>query len=260
MAQPALRLRPHRRSYVVIPARLASTRLARKMLLRETGRTLLQHTWESAGAASRPVEAWIATDSEEIAAEARRFGANVIMTDPACASGTDRVAQAARQLPDADILVNVQGDEPEVSGEAIDLAVRLLEDDPDAVMSTVAAPLRDKESLHNPACVKVVFDQCRRALYFSRSPIPHARDWSDHLLTVDPPYFHQHMGLYAYRRDFLFKLAETPRCDLEKLESLEQLRVLAMGHTILVGVVEKPTAGIDTPEDYRAFVARYRGR
>jgi 3-deoxy-manno-octulosonate cytidylyltransferase (CMP-KDO synthetase) len=230
------------------------------MLLKGTGRTLIQHTWESAGTASRPVEMWIAADDEEIAAEARRFGANVIMTDPMCPSGTDRVAQSALQLPDADILVNVQGDEPEVSGEAIDLAIRLLEDDPDAVMSTVAAPLRNKEALHNPACVKVVFDQCRRALYFSRSPIPHAREWSDHLLTADPPYYHQHMGLYAYRRDFLFKLAQTPRCDLEKLESLEQLRVLAMGQTILVGVVAKPTTGIDTPEDYRAFVARYRAR
>jgi 3-deoxy-manno-octulosonate cytidylyltransferase (CMP-KDO synthetase) len=206
------------------------------------------------------VETWIAADSEEIAAEARRFGASVIMTDPNCASGTDRVAEAARQLPEADILVNVQGDEPEVAGEAIDLAIRLLEDNPDAVMSTVAAPLRDKENLHNPACVKVVFDHAGRALYFSRSPIPHAREWSDRLLTDNPPHYYQHMGLYAYRRDFLFQLAQTPRCDLEKLESLEQLRVLAMGQTILVGVVEKPTVGIDTPEDYRAFVNRCQGR
>jgi 3-deoxy-manno-octulosonate cytidylyltransferase (CMP-KDO synthetase) len=230
------------------------------MLLRETGRPLVQHTWESACKASRPAETWIAADSEEIAAEARRFGANVLLTDPNCASGTDRVAEAARQLPDADILVNVQGDEPEVSGAAIDLAVQLLDDNPDAVMSTVAAPLRDKESLDNPACVKVVFDDAGRALYFSRSRIPHVREWNDRLLQDDPPHFYQHMGLYAYRRDFLFQLAQTPRSDLEKLESLEQLRVLAMGQTILVGVVEKPTVGIDTPEDYRAFVRRWKER
>lgn len=260
MAHPAPKLHLHRRAYAVIPARLASLRLPRKMLLAETGKTLVQHTWESACRSTRPIEVCIAADSEELAAEARRFGAKVLLTDPNCASGTDRVAEAARQIPDADILVNIQGDEPEVSGDAIDLAIRLLEDNPDAVMSTVAAPLRNKENLDNPACVKVVFDHAGRALYFSRSRIPHVRDWDDRLLTDDPPHFYQHMGLYAYRREFLFQLAQMPRSDLEKLESLEQLRVLAMGQTILVGVVEHPTAGIDTPEDYRAFVRRWKER
>jgi 3-deoxy-manno-octulosonate cytidylyltransferase (CMP-KDO synthetase) len=230
------------------------------MLLRETGKPLIQHTWESACQASSPVEVWIAADSEEIAVEARAFGANVLLTDPNCPSGTDRVAEAARQLPEADILVNVQGDEPEVSTEAIDLAVGLLQDNPDAVMSTIATPLRTRDKLDNPACVKVVFDRDHRALYFSRSPIPHAREWSDALLTADPPHFYQHLGLYAYRREFLFELAQTPRSDLEKVENLEQLRVLQLGKTILVGVVNQPTVGIDTPEDYRAFVRRYQGR
>ncbi len=260
MAHPAPKLHVHRRSYAVIPARLASLRLPRKMLLRETGKPLVQHTWESACKSQSLVEVVIAADSEEIAAEARAFGARVILTDPNCASGTDRVAEAARQLPDAEILVNVQGDEPEVSGETIDLAIRLLEENPDAVMSTVAAPLRNRENLDNPACVKVVFDHAGRALYFSRSRIPHVREWDDRLLSDDPPHFYQHMGLYAYRREFLFQLAQTPRSDLEKLESLEQLRVLAMGQTILVGVVEQPTVGIDTPKDYRAFVNRWRRR
>ncbi len=260
MAHPAPKLRVHRRSYAVIPARLASSRLPRKLLLRETGKPLLQHTWESACQAQSLVDVVIAADSEEIAAEARRFGAHVILTDPNCASGTDRVAEAARHLPDAEILVNVQGDEPEVSCEAIDLVIRLLEENPDAVMSTVATPLREKESLNNPACVKVVFDHAGRALYFSRSPIPHVRDWDDRLFTADPPHFYQHMGLYAYRREFLFQLAQTPRSALERLENLEQLRVLAMGQTILVGVVDAPTIGIDTPEDYRAFVSRWKGR
>jgi 3-deoxy-manno-octulosonate cytidylyltransferase (CMP-KDO synthetase) len=258
MGHSTPQLHVHRRAYAVIPARLASTRLPNKMLLRETGKPLVQHTWESACRSVRPIEVLIAADSQELADEARRFGARVILTDPDCASGTDRVAEAARQLPDADILVNVQGDEPEVSGEAIDLAIRLLEANPAAVMSTVAAPLREQENLDNPACVKVVFDDAGRALYFSRSRIPHVRNWDDSLLTADPPHFFQHMGLYAYRRDFLFKLAAAPRSALEKLESLEQLRVLAMGETILVGVVDQPTAGIDTPEDYRAFVSRRR--
>ena len=133
------------------------------------------------------------------------------MTDPAAASGTDRVAEVARQMPDVDVVVNVQGDEPEIAGDAIDLAVQLLEDAPDAVMSTLATPIRSREKLDDPACVKVVFDDQRRALYFSRSPIPHAREWDDGLLAEDPPHFHQHIGLYAYRREFLLRLAQLPQ-------------------------------------------------
>jgi 3-deoxy-manno-octulosonate cytidylyltransferase (CMP-KDO synthetase) len=110
--------------------------------------------------------------------------------------------------------------------------------------------------LHDPACVKVVFDEQRRALYFSRSPIPFAREWDDGLLRCNPPHFYQHIGLYAYKRDFLLRLSEMPRSRLEKLENLEQLRVLSAGYAILVGTVDEPTVGIDTPEDYRAFVRR----
>jgi 3-deoxy-manno-octulosonate cytidylyltransferase (CMP-KDO synthetase) len=104
--------------------------------------------------------------------------------------------------------------------------------------------------------VKVVFDAAGRALYFSRSPIPHAREWDDQLLASDPPHFHQHIGVYAYRRLFLLQLSAMPPSNLEKLEKLEQLRVLSAGHDILVGVIDEPTRGIDTAEDYRAFVSR----
>ena len=123
-------------------------------------------------------------------------------------------------------------------------------------MSTLATPIRNRRQLEDPACVKVVFDSAGRALYFSRSPIPHARQWSDDLLEHDPPFFYQHVGLYAYRREFLLKLAQVPRSDLERLESLEQLRVLSAGHSILVGCIDEPTVGIDTPDDYKAFVRR----
>jgi 3-deoxy-manno-octulosonate cytidylyltransferase (CMP-KDO synthetase) len=153
----------------------------------------------------------------------------------------------------------VQGDEPEISAAAIDLAVELLENHPAAVMSTLATPIRTKEKLHDSSCVKVVFDQHQRAIYFSRAAIPFARNWDDSLLTADPPHFHQHIGLYAYRRDFLLRLAELPRAGIEAIENLEQLRVLDAGHTILVGVIDEPTIGIDTPEDYREFVTRVRG-
>jgi len=244
------------RSHIIIPARLASARLPRKLLLRETGKSLLQHTYESATRALLPSGMCVAADHEEIANEVRSFGGAVQLTDPNAASGTDRVAEVARSLGDVDVIVNVQGDEPEIAGESIDLAIRLLEENSDAVMSTLASPIRLREQLEDPACVKVAFDSARNALYFSRSPIPHARDWNDDLLDTQPPCFYQHIGLYAYRREFLLELAEMPPSSLEILERLEQLRVLEAGYRILVGVIDEPTIGIDTPEDYRVFVRR----
>jgi 3-deoxy-manno-octulosonate cytidylyltransferase (CMP-KDO synthetase) len=243
-------------AYIVIPARLASTRLPRKLLLRETGKTLIEHTFEAACRANRPMGVCVATDSEEIAAEVRRFGGRAIMTDSGLASGTDRVAQAAGQLPDARIIVNVQGDEPELSGESIDRAIDLLEADPAAVMATLATPIRSKEKLFDPACVKVVFDSTGRALYFSRAPIPFVRDWRDDVVVGEPPRFFQHIGLYAYRREFLLRLAQMPRSPHEELENLEQLRVLDAGHTIRIATIDEPAIGIDTPRDYAEFVAR----
>jgi len=246
------------RSFVVIPARLASTRLPRKLLLRETGKSLIQHTYEAALCARMPAGVCVAADHEEIAAEVRRFGGNVELTDPDAASGTDRVAELARKFSDTEVLVNVQGDEPEISGDSIDLAIQLLADDPQAVMSTLAAPIASRQQLDDPACVKVVFDALGHALYFSRSPIPHAREWDPSLVSDEPAHFYQHIGLYAYRRDFLFKFTQLPRSDLECLENLEQLRVLSAGYQISVGVVEQATIGIDTAEDYREFVRRTR--
>lgn len=247
-------------SVIVIPARLASTRLPRKLLLNETGKPLIQHTYEAAQRATRPQRVVVAADSEEIASVIRGFGGQVELTSPDCASGTDRVAEIARKLPNIDILVNVQGDEPEISAAAIDLAVELLTANPQAVMSTLATPIRTKEKLLDPACVKVIFDHHQRAIYFSRAPIPFARDWHDGLLAAQPSHYYQHIGLYAYRREFLLKLASLPRAGIERVENLEQLRVLDAGHTILVGVIDEPSIGIDTPGDYRAFVERWRRR
>jgi 3-deoxy-manno-octulosonate cytidylyltransferase (CMP-KDO synthetase) len=244
-------------SFIVIPARLASTRLPRKLLLRDTGKTVIQHTYEAACRARLPRGVCVATDHEEIFNEVRSFGGQVEMTSPDCASGTDRVAEVAARLPpEIELVVNVQGDEPELSGEAIDTLVRLMQAHPQAMMSTLATPIRTREKLHDPACVKVVCDRHGRALYFSRSPIPHARQWHDRLLLAEPACFLQHLGLYAYRRPFLIELARMLPSPLEELEKLEQLRVLEAGHTIVVGVVDEPTIGIDTPDDYRAFVQR----
>jgi 3-deoxy-manno-octulosonate cytidylyltransferase (CMP-KDO synthetase) len=161
-------------------------------------------------------------------------------------------------MTDAEIIVNGQGDEPEIAGESIDLAIALLEANPSAVMSTLATPIRSRRQLEDPACVKVVIDAAGRALYFSRSVIPCPRQWDDAWLLGDPPRFHQHVGLYAYRREFLLKLAAMPPSPLEQIERLEQLRVLEAGYPILVGVIDEPTFGIDTAEDYRAFVEKQR--
>ena len=247
-------------SYIVIPARLESTRLPRKLLLCETGKPLIQHTYEAACRATRSLGVRVAADHEEIAAVVRGFGGQVEMTDPNAPSGTDRVAEVARHLTNADVIVNVQGDEPEIAGSAIDLAIWLLEANPTAVMSTLATPIRSRQQLNDPAGVKVVFDANKRAMYFSRSPIPHARQWDDSLLTAEPPHFYQHVGLYAYRREFLLQLADMKPSSLEQIERLEQLRVLEAGYQILVGVIDEPTIGIDTPEDYRAFVSRAASR
>jgi len=252
---------PQLRSYVVIPARYASTRLPRKMLLRETGKTLLQHTYDAACAARRPAGVIIATDHAEIAAEVERFGGDFVMTSPDCQSGTDRVAEVARKLPRADIVVNVQGDEPEMSPDNIDRVIELLEQNPSAPMATLATPLPSPEQLTNPACVKVVFDNNGRALYFSRSPIPFVRDAPAACGLAEfnnPPIFFQHLGIYAFRRETLPQIVALPPSSLEQAEKLEQLRMLQSGGTILVGVVEHCSSGIDTPADYAAFVARHK--
>jgi 3-deoxy-manno-octulosonate cytidylyltransferase (CMP-KDO synthetase) len=246
------------RSFVVIPARYASTRLPRKMLLRDTGKTLLQHTYEAASAARKPAGVIVATDHPEIAREVERFHGDFVMTSPDCVSGTDRVAEVARQLPRAEILVNVQGDEPEMSPENIDRVIELLEQTPTAGMATLATRMPSPEQLANPACVKVVFDEQGRALYFSRSPIPFVRDPDPTSVFNEPPLFHQHLGIYAYRRETLLKVAALPPSALEQAEKLEQLRMLQSGGTILIAVVDHAASGIDTPADYAAFVARQR--
>lgn len=245
------------RTYVIIPARKASTRLPNKMLLRETGKTLLQHTYDAARAARTPSEVIVATDHADIAREVRQFGGIVRLTSPACASGTDRVAEVARELSNADIIVNVQGDEPEIDPDAIDSVVELLDKNSTSPMATLATPLRDAERINDPACVKVVFDDAGQALYFSRSPIPFIRDAD---FEADESIHYQHIGIYAFRRDFLLRLAAAPPSMLEQVEKLEQLRVLQMGEEIRVQVVDHAAQGIDTPTDYAAFVSRYLRR
>ena len=241
----------------IIPARFASTRLPGKPLLSDTGKPLIQHVFEAAKRAKRLDRVVVATDDARIARAVEDFGGEVVMTRPNHPTGTDRVAEVAAAMPDARLVVNIQGDEPELSGEALDLVVSLLEADPIAPMATLAAPIRDEAVFRDPSCVKVVRSTRGHALYFSRSPIPFHRDGPLDF-AVEPPAALLHLGLYAYRRDFLLGLAAFPPSPLESAEKLEQLRVLEAGHSIAIGIVQERSVGIDTPEDYRRFVERWR--
>ncbi len=242
----------------VIPARFASTRLPGKPLLSDTGRPLIQHVVEAARRSQSLDRIVVATDDRRIAEAVVAFGGEAVMTRADHTTGTDRVAEVAARLEGARIIVNLQGDEPEVSGEALDRAVSLLESDPEAPMATLATPIRDEATYRDPACVKVVCSAGGRALYFSRSPIPCHRDGLPDPATSPRPIAHLHLGLYAYRRDFLLSIAALPPSPLEAAEKLEQLRVLDAGYPIAVGIVEEVSIGIDTTEDYQRFVRRWR--
>lgn len=240
---------------IVIPARLGSTRLPGKLLLAETGKPLLQHTYEAAARVRGVDLVLVAAEDPEIVAVVQGFGGQACLTGPQ-RTGTDRVAAAVRARPQFELVINVQGDEPEIEPSAIELVRDLLQEHPAAALATVATPLREREKYLDPSCVKVVCDAAGRALYFSRSPIPHLRDPQLDLQTAEPPLAFAHVGLYAYRRDFLLRLSELPSAPAEQAESLEQLRVLHAGEQIQVGIVPTAPKGIDTWADYRAFVSR----
>lgn len=239
---------------VVIPARLASSRFPEKILARETGKYLIQHVYEQARRARRVREVLIAADDPRTVEAARSFGAAAVLTDPALPSGTDRVAAAVQDRP-FDIIVNVQGDEPRMHPESIDQLIELMEAE-DVPMATLATPFRSYEETANPNYVKVVLNKAHFALYFSRSIVPFPRDGFGSL----PPGFEHllHLGIYAYRKDFLLTLTGLAPSPLERIEMLEQLRALWYGYNIKVGVTSCRTSGIDTPEQYRVFVEEYR--
>jgi len=244
------------RSAIIIPARYGSSRLPAKPLLKTTGKYLIQHVYERACQAKRSRIVIVATDDPRIAAAVEGFGGDVMMTRSDHASGTDRVAEVAEDL-DVDCVINLQGDEPEIEPAYLDLLPELLERYPAVEVATLATPIQNEEQWYNPNCVKVVCDGDGRALYFSRQPIPFVRDGTPDFASR-PAQFLQHLGLYAFRREFLLRLQSAPPSSLERLEKLEQLRVLGLGCGIQVGVVSTAGAGVDTLADYEAFVDRYR--
>lgn len=230
----------------VIPARLASTRLPRKMLADLGGRPLFLHAVEAARAARGVDDVVVATDATEILDAATGAGVRAVLTDPACASGTDRVAEIARREPGAALLINVQGDEPFLDPRVIEETVAALRADDGADIATPASPLVDAVLAHAPQVVTVVRNAAGHALYFSRAALPAYRDGVPD--GVAAPWL-RHIGVYAYRRAALLALAETPRTPCEIAESLEQLRALETGRAIRIVVVAPQPGGVDTADD-----------
>jgi len=228
----------------VIPSRWASTRLPGKSLVPLCGKPLVQWVAESVSCAERLSEVLVATDDKRIADVVEGFGGKAVMTRQDHPSGTDRVAEAVAQV-DAEVVINIQGDEPMIDPALIDRLADVMLADRDLDMATAATPILDVADVDNPAVVKVVCDGDSRALYFSRSPIPFVRDddmsWKG--------LYRRHIGIYAYRRRFLETLVSAPPCVLERAEKLEQLRALHLGARMAVVETDDVGVGVDTPDD-----------
>ncbi len=240
----------------VIPARYGSKRFPGKPLADISGKPMIQHVWEKASQAKTLEKVIIATDDERILKKAREFGAEAVLTSPSLSSGTERVAEAAKDL-DVDIVANIQGDEPLIEPQAIDEAIKSLVDNPKIPMATLAYKIAKKEEIEDPNVVKVVFDKDNFALYFSRSLIPYSK-LQDPRSRITA---YKHLGLYSYRKNFLLEFAQMKPTPLEKIEGLEQLRVLENGYRIKVVETECDSIGVDTPEDLekvKAMIKRER--
>jgi 3-deoxy-manno-octulosonate cytidylyltransferase (CMP-KDO synthetase) len=239
---------------VIIPARYGSTRFAAKILACQTGRPLVQHVVDQACKCRFVREVLVAADDQRIVDALKPFGTRCIMTSSAHQSGTDRVAEAARALSD-EIVVNVQGDEPEIEPEIIDALVERM-DKGNEPMATAATRFPPGVDPGDPNLVKVVISEHGRAIYFSRAPIPFVRDPSG----AEPAEFFLHLGIYAYRRSFLAEFVAWPQTRAERAEKLEQLRALEHDRPIYVLKVERASHGIDTPDQYLDFVQRFTAR
>jgi len=241
----------------VIPARYSSTRFPGKPLVNILGKPMIQHVWERAFQAKTLEKVIIATDDERILKKAKEFGAEAVLTSPSLSSGTERVAEAAKDL-DVDIVANIQGDEPLIEPQAIDEAIKFLINNPKIPMATLAYRMIKKKEIEDPNVVKVVFDKDNFALYFSRSPIPYLKEYRSPF-TVHRSPFYKHLGLYIYRKEFLLKLAKMDPSSIEKIEGLEQLRVLENGYKIKIVETKYDSVGVDTPEDLEKVKAMIKG-
>ena len=234
----------------VIPARFASTRLPGKPLKDIAGKPMVVRVYERASQAGLVDETLVATDDERIKDAVEAAGGRAMLTRADHATGTDRLAEVAEAYPQVDLIVNVQGDEPLIEPGLIDQLAGLFADEPDLQMATVKTEMKDEDEQRNPNNVKVVCDKAGYALYFSRSLMPYPRKGGCQV--------YKHIGIYAYRRDFLLKYAKMEPTPLEKAESLEQLRALENGFRIKVVETKASFVGVDTPEDLERVNEIYR--
>lgn len=237
---------------VIIPARLGSTRFPQKVIVAETGRPLVQHVVDRVKQCKRVRDVIVATDEPRVVEALKPYNTTCRMTAASHQSGTDRIAEVAQTLDDP-IIVNVQGDEPEIEPYIVDGLIELLETGEDD-MATAVTPFPAGADPANANLVKAVVGFDGRAIYFSRSPVPMWRDGAP----LDRPAYFLHLGIYAYRRSFLLEYASWQPTPLEQTEKLEQLRALEHGRSIRVLRVHRATHGIDTPEQYAEFVRRFK--
>lgn len=234
----------------IIPARYQSTRFPGKPLKKIAGKPMILHTFENAKRCPLLDDLIVATDDQRIMDAVQEFGGRSVMTSPLCPTGTDRLAEAIQKTPDlqsADIIVNIQGDEPCIEIDVITKVIEALRDDEIAVMSTAAVPIISEEEALNPHAVKCVINQQGRALYFSRGLIPYGKDGKFH---PERRYYH-HIGIYGFKRDFLLHYTVLPPTYLQQAEDLEMLKVLEHGYDIHVAIVDSLSIGVDTPEDIK---------
>ena len=226
----------------VIPARYESTRLSHKLLRQVLGKPLIQWVWENASKASLLDDLIIACDDIKVKEAAESFGAKAVMTSTKHQSGTDRIAEAVRDI-DAKIVINIQADEPVMHQSTIDSLAREMVNNPTILMATVRKKIEANEDANNPNVVKLICDKNDFAIYFSRYPIPYYRDGS-----IEKKYY-KHLGIYAYTKDFLYTFKNLPSSFLESAERLEQLRVIEAGYKIKVIETKFESIGVDTEED-----------
>ena len=233
---------------IIIPARYGSSRLEGKPLLRVFDKSIIQWVWEKASSCTLADRVIVATDDERIFNECKSFGAEVEMTSTEHKSGSDRIAEVANRHPEINYIINLQGDEPLIEVENIELVIKGVKDDDKADISTLVRLITDEDEVNNPNLVKCVFDVNNYAMYFSRSKIPYERGSNKGV-------FYGHLGIYGYKRDALFRMTKLPQSPCEQAESLEQLRALQNGMKIKVAVVNNVPVGIDTIEDFERFKA-----
>jgi 3-deoxy-manno-octulosonate cytidylyltransferase (CMP-KDO synthetase) len=233
----------------IIPARYASTRFPGKPLALIHNKPMIQHVYERCKEADLD-DVFVATDDERIQKAVENFGGKVLMTNPHHASGTDRCAESAKMLhlKDEDVIINIQGDEPFIRKEEINLLIHIIEN-PKIQIATLVKSITTEEELHNPNKVKVVFSKTNQALYFSRAPIPYPFQFSILNSQFSILNSHKHLGIYAYRNNILQKITQLPVSKLEEIEKLEQLRWIENNFTIHVAICHHESIAIDTPED-----------